>query len=166
MEDALVLPPRKSVSRLMLSLNPCFNGRCTRTCNEINGKWIQGYVLILVLMEDALVLLPKKMQDRINEIVLILVLMEDALVHDLEDERKELCKVLILVLMEDALVLFAPYALSLKNQTVLILVLMEDALVQLGKKLVRRVTNLVLILVLMEDALVPCGSLIFHYLLS
>ena len=38
------------------SLNPCCNGRCTRT---INGDWqttIYVTVLILVVMEDALVL--------------------------------------------------------------------------------------------------------------
>ena len=36
------------------SLNPCFNGRCTRT-GAISGQGEQLPVLILVLMEDALV---------------------------------------------------------------------------------------------------------------
>mgnify|MGYP001682808331 CR=1 FL=1 len=40
-----------------MCLNPCFNGRCTRTA--MNNFTVTGYVckvLILVLMEDALVL--------------------------------------------------------------------------------------------------------------
>ena len=37
------------------SLNPCFNGRCTRTVNEELDKYMRELVLILVLMEDALV---------------------------------------------------------------------------------------------------------------
>ena len=43
-----------------VSLNPCFNGRCTRT--NIQNSWIGIYleVLILVLMEDALVQVQKK----------------------------------------------------------------------------------------------------------
>ena len=35
-------------------LNPCFNGRCTRTTKKVHLK-ISLKVLILVLMEDALV---------------------------------------------------------------------------------------------------------------
>ncbi len=38
----------------MQSLNPCFNGRCTSTCNNIKNSETYD-VLILVLMEDALV---------------------------------------------------------------------------------------------------------------
>ena len=56
MEDALV-PTSTIAEYLSLSLNPCFNGRCTRTqsvCNENLQK--EKKVLILVLMEDALVL--------------------------------------------------------------------------------------------------------------
>ena len=36
------------------SLNPCFNGRCTRTALMI-AIYVSRHVLILVLMEDALV---------------------------------------------------------------------------------------------------------------
>ena len=57
MEDALVrlvwfLPSQP----LQRGLNPCFNGRCTRTLrlSPLNMEIV--YVLILVLMEDALVL--------------------------------------------------------------------------------------------------------------
>ena len=44
---------------LIKSLNPCFNGRCTRTV--FGNAWIYGdaQVLILVLMEDALALVCK-----------------------------------------------------------------------------------------------------------
>ena len=40
---------------MIYSLNPCFNGRCTRT--GVNVVSLESYdrVLILVLMEDALV---------------------------------------------------------------------------------------------------------------
>ena len=38
-------------------LNPCFNGRCTRTLEETTNETNATGVLILVLMEDALVLL-------------------------------------------------------------------------------------------------------------
>ena len=38
-------------------LNPCFNGRCTRTKIDVVQEHIKSGVLILVLMEDALVLM-------------------------------------------------------------------------------------------------------------
>ena len=79
MEDALV--QGNSVykgTKTLFSLNPCFNGRCTRT------RHLQRFV------EEAC--------------VLILVLMEDALVHHSKDGWFHIPKVLILVLMEDALV--------------------------------------------------------------
>ena len=61
------------------SLNPCFNGRCTRTPTP--SPFRLGYrVLILVLMEDALVLIIHTYIVYIHYNVLILVLMEDALV--------------------------------------------------------------------------------------
>ena len=55
MEDALAHYLRPSYSLSLRSLNPCFNGRCTRT----ERRWCPGMspaevVLILVLMEDAL----------------------------------------------------------------------------------------------------------------
>ena len=59
-------------------LNPCFNGRCTRTGGAKFRMPSFDNVLILVLMEDALahttqaVVVP-------SQYVLILVLMEDAL---------------------------------------------------------------------------------------
>ena len=37
-------------------LNPCFNGRCTRTSYYLFYKGALASVLILVLMEDALAL--------------------------------------------------------------------------------------------------------------
>ena len=33
MEDALVQPQSDDVRRIVFGLNPCFNGRCTRTCS-------------------------------------------------------------------------------------------------------------------------------------
>ena len=86
-------------------LNPCFNGRCTRTPEIILYNKIY-IVLILVLMEDALALI---------KVIIKLV---------------ALLPVLILVLMEDALAQFHSYRLRLQGR-VLILVLMEDALAQL-----------------------------------
>ena len=41
--------------KIVTGLNPCFNGRCTRT-SDVNGQKVEkSVVLILVLMEDALV---------------------------------------------------------------------------------------------------------------
>ena len=56
MEDALVLETF-DIHRIIKScLNPCFNGRCTRTVPAITFEGTSYEVLILVLMEDALVL--------------------------------------------------------------------------------------------------------------
>ena len=45
---------KKSSLENIFSLNPCFNGRCTRTA-EVEKKLKERIqVLILVLMEDAL----------------------------------------------------------------------------------------------------------------
>ena len=83
------------------SLNPCFNGRCTRTNAVIVLKGGRMIVLILVLMEDALAL---RLQVRRNiYCVLILVLMEDALAQVEKNVIAQVVDVLILVLMEDAL---------------------------------------------------------------
>ena len=56
MEDALVRRLVRRVINLKMGLNPCFNGRCTRTDFEDDLDDWQREVLILVLMEDALVL--------------------------------------------------------------------------------------------------------------
>jgi len=59
MEDALVQVGEKIESKAIARLNPCFNGRCTRT-EEISAvDKAEVVVLILVLMEDALVLSAK-----------------------------------------------------------------------------------------------------------
>ena len=42
------------------SLNPCCNGRCTRTTARIVTRVRDSIVLILVVMEDALALCNKK----------------------------------------------------------------------------------------------------------
>ena len=79
MEDALVLVDKKRLAELKISLNPCFNGRCTRTITATAANEVEMQVLILVLMEDALV--PHVTSYHCEEPeVLILVLMEDALV--------------------------------------------------------------------------------------
>ena len=54
MEDALVQEQKNAFLRKFGCLNPCFNGRCTRTKTNALVKSIRE-VLILVLMEDALV---------------------------------------------------------------------------------------------------------------
>ena len=81
MEDALVHNTIRGSYKSLTSLNPCFNGRCTRTDFGNNQEVKQKSVLILVLMEDALVHLTKRLSVVMHNIVLILVLMEDALVR-------------------------------------------------------------------------------------
>ena len=60
------------------SLNPCFNGRCTRTSGSNRFTYTPKFVLILVLMEDALARVAVLRAEQQYH-VLILVLMEDAL---------------------------------------------------------------------------------------
>ena len=56
MEDALVhRKANRFKARRFKSLNPCFNGRCTRTYSSDYCLLPRPRVLILVLMEDALV---------------------------------------------------------------------------------------------------------------
>ena len=54
MEDALA--PKKKQCFIFLSkcLNPCCNGRCTRTMIKVVRQLVCLQVLILVVMEDAL----------------------------------------------------------------------------------------------------------------
>ena len=60
MEDALVLfGQRYPKAKVSECLNPCFNGRCTRTYYQKKLRKRTIGVLILVLMEDALVHLEK-----------------------------------------------------------------------------------------------------------
>ena len=47
-----------------MCLNPCFNGRCTRTGCSLDGTSRKDIVLILVLMEDALVRLPYQKKEK------------------------------------------------------------------------------------------------------
>ena len=63
----------------MKGLNPCFNGRCTRTRSKFYIKSSTFQVLILVLMEDALAQGTVIAPTLLPADVLILVLMEDAL---------------------------------------------------------------------------------------
>ena len=55
MEDALVQVRHRGQRKDVLRLNPCFNGRCTRTFCPLHHCETLECVLILVLMEDALV---------------------------------------------------------------------------------------------------------------
>ena len=77
MEDALAHIPYQYHST-PISLNPCCNGRCTRTHCERPFNTRRS-VLILVVMEDALALLAIIELKGLEEVVLILVVMEDAL---------------------------------------------------------------------------------------
>ena len=57
MEDALETYPTPERLRKasIYCLNPCFNGRCPRDCSRHHHRIVvEGLVLILVLMEDAL----------------------------------------------------------------------------------------------------------------
>ena len=116
-----------ATARKPISLNPCFNGRCTRTAGDNATHDLKNRVLILVLMEDALALFCFKSTNRNKRRVLILVLMEDALAQLLNAIENLYKYVLILVLMEDALAQQVAKLYSVFN-SVLILVLMEDAL--------------------------------------
>jgi len=80
MEDALAPVVTKIGENKVVypCLNPCFNGRCTRTHNLRTTKYRVCCVLILVLMEDALAQ-TKDTLITLSFSVLILVLMEDAL---------------------------------------------------------------------------------------
>ena len=62
-----------------LGLNPCCNGRCTRTQGRSLKALRPRQVLILVVMEDALALYAGKWAIKESRPVLILVVMEDAL---------------------------------------------------------------------------------------
>ena len=50
------LEPAVATEGTKTSLNPCFNGRCTRTTGPEEYRYNFSIVLILVLMEDALAL--------------------------------------------------------------------------------------------------------------
>ena len=78
MEDTL--GEKLSLKRVtkMLRLNPCFNGRYSRSTYNYGKKECYREVLILVLMEDTLGVLDK-LADAMLGSVLILVLMEDTL---------------------------------------------------------------------------------------
>ena len=54
MEDALAHIKQSEKTYQGTSLNPCCNGRCTRTGDEVDGQDYLVMVLILVVMEDAL----------------------------------------------------------------------------------------------------------------
>ena len=81
MEDALVRRGMLDSDIDNISLNPCFNGRCTRTWRNYSQILSRSWVLILVLMEDALVRATDFRHVLEQLMVLILVLMEDALVQ-------------------------------------------------------------------------------------
>ena len=53
MEDALVLKKKIAWCKSYARLNPCFNGRCTRTFFLFNHYTIIFHLLLLVLLEDA-----------------------------------------------------------------------------------------------------------------
>ena len=86
------------------SLNPCFNGICSRSITDNNGETVGYKVLILVLMEYALEDCVPTLKMPRRWCVLILVLMEYALEAYLTVKLKRThIYVLILVLMEYAL---------------------------------------------------------------
>ena len=58
MEDALVHPKAVKAKDSGCRLNPCCNGRCTRT-DITDDEEVYYEVLILVVMEDALVRIKK-----------------------------------------------------------------------------------------------------------
>ena len=83
MEDGLVLQMRYLPISSWFCLNPCCNGRWSRTIYDNINDYEYPYVLILVVMEDGLVPDDIATFDAKGEFVLILVVMEDGLVLDL-----------------------------------------------------------------------------------
>ena len=74
----------------MVGLNPCCNGRWSRTVfKNIVGVEV-ATVLILVVMEDGLVQI-MKISVKGGGAVLILVVMEDGLVLNPQIQNKSLC---------------------------------------------------------------------------
>ena len=78
MEDGLGLSRWSFSTTRAQSLNPCFNGRWSRTDGCLRLDCPED-VLILVLMEDGLGPLGHLLKKSREETVLILVLMEDGL---------------------------------------------------------------------------------------
>ena len=87
----------------LVCLNPCFNGRYSRSYAYNQRNYFKKWVLILVLMEDTLGGIKKSSGRRSKNLVLILVLMEDTLGVLVDYLKREILLVLILVLMEDTL---------------------------------------------------------------
>ena len=162
----------------LIGLNPCFNGRCTRTVVRGVNVVSLEYVLILVLMEDALVHSPDISSGNIFGKVLILVLMEDALVLPnkvwfymyggglnpcfngrctrtcSQSPSKQGMTVLILVLMEDALVPVIRQTYSWVCCSRCLNPCFNGRCTRTCFGRLIEITEAVLILVLMEDALV------------
>ena len=82
MEDGLVLKQKDALKNAVKSLNPCCNGRWSRTLKQKDALKNAVKVLILVVMEDGLVLQLKVYLIKLT-LVLILVVMEDGLGLDL-----------------------------------------------------------------------------------
>ena len=79
MEDGLRDHRRKVRWWRILGLNPCFNGRWSASLTFSCDNFINGFVLILVLMEDGLREGQSCWLCQQRCYVLILVLMEDGL---------------------------------------------------------------------------------------
>ena len=78
MEDGLVLDVKNEPEKLKDGLNPCCNGRWSRTYSKFTNRSLRN-VLILVVMEDGLVQVQLLLSSS-KYVVLILVVMEDGLV--------------------------------------------------------------------------------------
>ena len=88
----------------LISLNPCFSGRWSRSHNREVRRRSANNVLILVLVEDGLGVSENVVDWWSSPLVLILVLVEDGLGVDILMPKKiNKGKVLILVLVEDGL---------------------------------------------------------------
>ena len=95
----------KEINRLIPSrLNPCFNGRCTRTVSSLPKGLIIESLNPCFNGRCTRTHITIFNNPQFGE-VLILVLMEDALAQERNALTNKLAKVLILVLMEDALAL-------------------------------------------------------------
>ena len=83
------------------SLNPCCNGRGSKTVQLTFDKAIPGFVLILVVMEEGQRRIDSRPVVHRHREVLILVVMEEGQRQDIVNVSLTFNKVLILVVMEE-----------------------------------------------------------------
>ena len=116
---------RKVRAEHLYCLNPCCNGRGSKTAGEAQPKQ-EPKVLILVVMEEGQRLSWPLSSPRKRRRVLILVVMEEGQRPSSSLPRPRRSPVLILVVMEEGQRLYAMAVHYYDEDDVLILVVMEE----------------------------------------